>query len=70
MGEGRGENTEGKGSRAPLVARRQDKREEEEIATYVIRDSNCCRRVTGDYFLIAAIKRTRSPRIGARIAHI
>lgn len=34
----------------------------------VMRDSNCRRRVKGDYFLIAAIKRARLSRIGARRA--
>lgn len=47
-----------------------ERRRREEIAMYVIRGSNCCRHVTSDYFLIAAIKRTRSPRIGERIARV
>lgn len=41
-----------------------------EITTYTIRAPNCWQRVTGDYFLIAAIKRTRSPRIAACIGRV
>lgn len=50
--EGSGQRGEGEGERNYEV---RDRR----------RAPNCWRRVTGDYFLIAAIKRTRSPRIGA-----
>lgn len=37
---------------------------------HTIRAPNCCCRVTGDYFLIAAIKRRRSARIGACIGRV
>lgn len=37
-----------------------------EITTYAIRAPNCCRRVTGDYFLIAAIKREQDHHASVR----
>ena len=39
---------------------------EHRLRPYAIRAPNCCRRVTGDYFLIAAIKREQDHHASVR----
>lgn len=76
-GERRNKGYKKRRVRQPWIERRNDwdrewKKEQggTGITTYAIRASNCWQRVTGDYFLIAAIKRTRSPRIGACVGTV